>query len=141
MDSIKVMQLVYYGFCFVKEAIVVSLWKTSSLFTPQSLTITEESFRQLLLTVDKERDRLRTETGKLGEAVRERDALIIDQNGEVDRVSRRLHVAEKEIRMLRQKLSLSEHEKQGLQNEVRIACNSLQYIYRKAGLLHSHASL
>lgn len=83
------------------------------------LSVAGESFRQLLQCVDRERERLRKENSRLGEEVEECHSLIRDQNKENDRLGRRNQVAEKENRMIRQKLSLCQHEKQELENEVR----------------------
>ncbi|XP_067941465.1 kinesin-like protein KIF23 [Watersipora subatra] len=78
----------------------------------------QDSFRQYLVEMDKEMVRLRTQAGQLLHDVQERDALIIDQNQEAERIGSRLQVAEKENCMLRQKMTLYQHEKQQLANEL-----------------------
>ena len=82
------------------------------------LRVTEESFRQLLMTMENEHRRLQKANACLEDAVTERDALIIDMNREKDRKEERVAVMEKEIRLLREKNSLYLHEKQELANEV-----------------------
>ena len=100
--------------------------------------LTEDSFRQLLMTVDKEQDRLRRDNSRLSEEIVERESLIVDMNNDRDRLSHRLQTAEKEIRMLRHKMSLYEHEKKELENEVCVnvcGLDGFKYCYKCSNII------
>ena len=100
--------------------------------------LTEDSFRQLLMTVDKEQDRLRRDNSRLSEEIVERESLIVDMNNDRDRLSHRLQTAEKEIRMLRHKMSLYEHEKKELENEVCVnvcGLDGFKYCYNCSNII------
>ena len=83
-----------------------------------SLSIAEDSFRQLLLTVDKENARIHKENMRLSDILKDRDSHIDRLSRERENEARARHAAEKENRQLRQHVSQYESERKELETEV-----------------------